>query len=563
MMNATARRTLLALALLWAGCATSPDARRIDDFESGTLDAWEVDLQGSGGWFPYRDGKSPPSPSESDPSFPFEVPDPPEGAWAAVTDMRGPGRQILHTSLSLDRAYALHLTLFYVSGGAPFAEAGGEHLEGGQQVRIDVMRADAPLDSLAAGDVLATVFRTSHDSAAHCAPTPIAFDLSRWAGQTVRLRISNVNSRGPLRAGIDDLYLAPIDAAGDAAEAAPVAVCLNERLSEPEAIAALSARLEALARADRFSGVVLVAKEGTVLLHQPWGRADRERNVPMTVDSQLRLGSMNKMFTAVAILQLVEAGLIALDEPLIAYLPDYPNQELARSVTIRHLLTHTGGTGDVFDPPFPANRDQLREHEDYLRLYGSRPALFPAGSRFAYSNFGFVLLGLVVERVTATSYYDRVRATVFDRAGMLATASLPESADVPSRAVSYRRAGDAWVSSVDALPHRGTAAGGGYGTAADLLRFAGALSTGSLLSSAMLAEATREQVPGTQYGHGFAVAGEGAVRHFGHSGGGPGISAEMRVYPALGYVVVCLSNLDPPACVEPMNTFEAQMPTMR
>ena len=107
---------------------------------------------------------------------------------------------------------------------------------------------------------------------------------------------------------------------------------------------------------------------------------------------------MNKMLTAVATLQLVEAGKLALDEPVGKHLRGYPNREVATRVTVRHLLTHTGGTGDIFGPEFDRNRLQLREHADYVQLYGSRAPNFAPGSRFEYSNYGFVLLGAIIER---------------------------------------------------------------------------------------------------------------------------------------------------------------------
>ncbi len=149
------------------------------------------------------------------------------------------------------------------------------------------------------------------------------------------------------------------------------------------------------------------------------------------------MGSMNKMFTAVATLQLVEAGKLALDDPIGKHLPDYPNRELASKVTVRHLLTHTGGTGDIFGPDYDENRLKLRDHSDYVDLYGSRPLAFEPGSRWEYSNYGFVLLGALIEAASGVSYYDYVREHVFRPAGMTSTDSLPESEDVPGRAVGY------------------------------------------------------------------------------------------------------------------------------
>jgi D-alanyl-D-alanine carboxypeptidase len=330
------------------------------------------------------------------------------------------------------------------------------------------------------------------------------------------------------------------------------------RLAEADALAALSARADQLAKQDRFSGTVLVARHGKILLQQAWGRANRETGAPNTLDTQFRLGSMNKMFTAIATLQLVEAGKIALDDPIGKYLTDYPNRDVASKVTVRHLLTHTGGTGDIFGPDFEKNRLTLREHADYLKLYGSRGLDGEPGQRFRYSNYGFVLLGALIEKVTGLSYYDYVRDKIFLPAGMTSTASLPETDRVPHRAVGYLRKNAQWVPNTDTLPWRGTSAGGGYSTVGDLLRFVQALESGKLISKAMFAEATTPHQEG--YGYGFSTRGEGALRSYGHGGGAPGINGDLRVFPQLGYVVIALGNLDPPAASRLADFFIVRMP---
>ncbi len=203
------------------------------------------------------------------------------------------------------------------------------------------------------------------------------------------------------------------------------------------------------------------------------------------------------------------------------------------------------------------NRRELREHSDYVNLFGGRALLFEPGSRWEYSNFGFVLLGVLIEAVSGQSYYAYVRSHIFQPAGMTSTDSLPEVEDVPNRAVGYMKAGDEWVSNAETLPWRGTAAGGGYSTVGDLMRFAQALSSGTLISQAVLAEATSVQE--AAYGFGFVI-GENPSPSYGHSGGAPGQNGELRVYPKLGYVVVGLSNFDPPAAPQLVNFFTLRMP---
>ena len=330
------------------------------------------------------------------------------------------------------------------------------------------------------------------------------------------------------------------------------------RMTEADALAALSARAEEVAKNDRFSGAVLVVRHGKVLLQKVWGRADREAGTAVTLNTQFRLGSMNKMFTATATLQLVEAGKLALDDTVGKHLSDYPHKDVASKVTVRHLLTHTGGTGDIFGQEFTENRLTLREHSDYVKLYGARALTHEPGAEHRYSNYGYVLLGALIEKVSGMSYYEYVRSKVFQPAGMESTDSLPEADEVPNRAIGYMRRDGAWLSNADTLPWRGTAAGGGYSTVGDLFRFAQALESGMLISKTMLAEATRPQEQ--QFGYGFQVRGEGPLQSYGHYGGAPGMNGGLLVFPQLGYVLVGLSNLDPPAAGRLVAYFALRMP---
>ena len=317
-------------------------------------------------------------------------------------------------------------------------------------------------------------------------------------------------------------------------------------------VAALRARLEAATEAGEFSGAVLVARDGRTLFEGAYGLADRERSIPNTPLTQFRVGSMNKMLTAVATLQLVQVGTLDLDAPLGTYLPDYPSTEVASQVTPHHLLTHTGGTGDIFGPEFTAHRSELRTTEDYLRLYGTRGLQFAPGARWEYSNYGFMLLGAVIEGVGGTSYYDHVAERVLAPAGMTATGSAPEDSLVPRRSVGYTRqvVPGALVSNAPTLPYRGTPAGGAYSTVGDLARFAVALREHRLLDSTHTALLLAGKVaigPGVRYAYGFFDRVVGGRRFVGHGGGAPGMNGDLAFEPDGGYVVVVLSNLDPPA----------------
>jgi D-alanyl-D-alanine carboxypeptidase len=566
---AAALAALVALGSVLAGCRARPRTVVVDDFESGAITDWQAVSSGSGGWFVYADGHKAPDPAQSDPNVPFDVPDPPQGRFAAVTDMNGPGTRILYRDLRLEGRFTLRLTVFYDATG-PFsspATLAHDAAEANQQFRVDLVEPSAPIDSVAEGHVLVNVFRTSPGDPARREPTEVSVDVSALAGRTVRLRLAGTDNQGPLRVGVDNLRFqrsgrdadGRVELLATPRPSSAVNLVLH-RMTQAGAVAALADHARERAEADEFAGAVLVARHGTVLLQDAWGRADRGAGTANTPATRFRIGSMNKMFTAVATLQLVEARKLALDDPVGKHLPGYPNRDVASKVTLRHLLTHTGGTGDIFGPEFDRNRLALREHRDYLKLYGARGLIHEPGARFEYSNYGFVLLGALIERVSGGSYDEYVRDHVFRRAGMTATGSRPESVDVPNRAVGYMRSspGSAWEPNTDTLPWRGTAAGGGYSTVGDLLRFAEALRAGRLISTATLAEATRPRQQ--RYGYGFEVQGQGPLLSYGHGGGAPGMNGELRIFPQLGYVVASLSNLDPPAASELVEFFALRMP---
>lgn len=329
-----------------------------------------------------------------------------------------------------------------------------------------------------------------------------------------------------------------------------------QRMTQGEAIAAAQAKLAQSSAEDKFSGAVMIAKDQKPIFSRAYGMADREKKIANTTETKFRLGSMNKMFTATATMQLVQAGKIALDKPFGTYLPDYPNKEMAASVTIHQLLTHTGGTGDIFGPEFEKHRLELKTLQDYVKLYGERGTKFPPGSKWEYSNYGFLLLGVIVQRVSGQDYYEYVREHIFKPAGMLATDSQPESAAVVNRAFGYMKEDPkkGWASNVETLPYRGTSAGGGYSTVGDLVAFANALENHRLLDEAhtnLLVTgkvATGDNAGGRKYAYGFAetISPDG-VKCFGHGGGAPGMNGELRICQSSGYTVAVLSNLDPPA----------------
>src|SRR2546430_8012020 len=322
-------------------------------------------------------------------------------------------------------------------------------------------------------------------------------------------------------------------------------------LSVGDLIAAVRKRLDLEAAAGRFSGTALIARNGTPVLAEAYGLSDREHQTPNTLRTRFRIGSMNKMFTATGALQLVQAGKLGLNDPLGKYLTDYPNKDLAAKGTGYHLLTHTGGTGDIFGPEFSTHRLELRTLDDYVKLYGSRPLRFEPGSKWEYSNYGFILLGVIIEKVSGQSYYDYVRDHVYNPAGMTSSGSEPEDQAVGDRSVGYTRmGGGAEHPNTETLPYRGTSAGRGYSPLAALPKFANALEAHELIEARyteMLTTGKVDTPGGGRYAFGFDDHTANGIRWFGHGGGGAGMNCELEICPTAGYVLAVVANLDPPA----------------
>ncbi|MEN5208423.1 serine hydrolase domain-containing protein [Stenotrophomonas terrae] len=333
-----------------------------------------------------------------------------------------------------------------------------------------------------------------------------------------------------------------------------------QRMRLAQVLAAGEARLDAARAADTLSGALAVAKDGKLLMSWHGGAADREHAIGVDETTRFRLASLNKMFTAVAILQLQEAGKLSLDDKIALHLKNYPNQQIAEAVSIRQLLNHTSGLGDVFGEEFEKRSQSLRTLNDYWSLASATPLGSTPGSEDGYSNYGYILLGSIIEAVSGQSYYDYVDQHIYRVAGMSATGSEPESTAVPGRAVAYTKVDGKWAQETKTLPWRGTSAGGGYSTVGDMLKFAEALRAGRLISPTSLGLATAPQNNKGWYGYGFMVSGQGAQRQYGHEGGAPGANASLVVLPAQGYVVVGLSNVDPGAMENVVNFIVNRLP---
>ena len=324
----------------------------------------------------------------------------------------------------------------------------------------------------------------------------------------------------------------------------------------------LRSYLAEVAKSDLFSGTVLVAKNGKEVFCEAYGLADRERGLPNRPETKFNIASLEKMFTGVAIAQLIQAGKVRLDDPLAKHLPEYPSP-IASKVTVRHLLTHSSGIELDEIPEFNAEIKEALSVADMVKVqmrYADRLpnyATFEPLDHFDYANEDYDLLGAVIERVTGQSYDDYIAKKVLNVADMAHTGPLIRDDPPADLAVGYtaRHPKHPIYLPEPRKPNWGflnahsRPSGGCYSTVDDLLRFTEALRRHRLLDREATEKATSPQIviadDGTDaYGFGFQVRKQGEVSYFGHSGALPGASARCDIYPDLGYTVIVLSNAE-------------------
>jgi D-alanyl-D-alanine carboxypeptidase len=314
----------------------------------------------------------------------------------------------------------------------------------------------------------------------------------------------------------------------------------------------------ALTDSGKFSGVVLVAHNGKVVFEKAYGRRDPQADAPATVQTRYNLASAGKMFTATAILQLVDRGKLTLDSTVGSLLADYPNGELAEKVTVRHLLTHMGGAGDVdlFGSENAENRKRVRSVADMLALHGARGPAFKPGTEQQYGNFGHIILGRIVEVISGETFEEYVHNHIFTPARMRATSFVNCTETSDDTAIGYVEVNGKTVRNCATLPARGFPAGGQVSIARDMLRFVEALKSGVLLKPKTFAVAIKPQHE--FMGLGFFATGYGrdvSSRDFrwGHGGSADGICTDVRTYPETGETIIVLSNRDAPTCYDISN----------
>jgi CubicO group peptidase (beta-lactamase class C family) len=272
--------------------------------------------------------------------------------------------------------------------------------------------------------------------------------------------------------------------------------------------------IDALATRTGFSGVVHIETGGRVELAKAYGHADRAHGVANTVETQFGIASGAKALTALAVVSLIDQGVLGLATTARSVLgADLPL--IADDVTVEHLLSHRSGIGDYLDEEsgapitayaMPVPVHALAETEDFLAVLDGFPTAFPAGERFAYCNGGFVVLALIAERASGTPFHDVVQERVLDPAGMADTGYL-RSDELPGRAAVGYLSDDSSRTNVHHLPVRGSGDGGAYSTAADIAALWRAFLAGRIVPPRWVAEMVRSRsdAPGhsRRYGLGF------------------------------------------------------------
>lgn len=370
--------------------------------------------------------------------------------------------------------------------------------------------------------------------------------------------ISPTHPSGQLPITLSPVRVTPIQTLTTSADLSALTPSPSTVAATPEPLTAwlndFAAYLEALAAKGQFSGAALVARNDEPILEVAYGLADRSLHLSNQIGTKFNLGSMNKMFTAVAILQLVEQGKLSIDGTIANVLPDYPNYPVANAVTIDQLLTHTAGMGDCFSGEFfttPA--EQLKTVAGYLPLFVDKPLEFDPGTQYAYSNEGYIVLGLVIEKITGESYFDYVRENIYAPSSMINTDAFELDTRVPDLAIGYTTQ-DAegnetgiLAEHTSLMPIKGTPAGGGYSTIEDLFRFRNALLGNRLLNP----ESTQRLLTGkveirdnVRYAYGFLEKMVDGQRIVGHGGNAPGVCNVMDMHLEGGNTIIVLSNSD-------------------
>jgi CubicO group peptidase (beta-lactamase class C family) len=328
--------------------------------------------------------------------------------------------------------------------------------------------------------------------------------------------------------------------------------------SEQEFTSDLDAFLGRFAKEGGFSGAVLVARRGEVIFEKAYGEARREPSTPNQVSTRFNIASVDKILTATVVFELIEEHKLTLGGRICDYLPSYPLKE-ACPITIDQLLTHTSGLPDVMNPRLIRAVDRFKTPQDYIDTFGKDPLTFEPGKRWAYNNFGYVVLGRIVEAIEGKPFADVMSKRIYEKANMKDSTHLASAANASDVAVPYAFILPDGKGKLEYGPERDARRFlplpapfcCSFTTVRDLYNFSQALMAGHLVSkkSLELMVKTNRAAPGDlveHYGYGIMTDLIDGVPYFGHDGGVWGVNAVLRMTPAHDVVVV-LSNVSPGA----------------
>jgi CubicO group peptidase (beta-lactamase class C family) len=324
-------------------------------------------------------------------------------------------------------------------------------------------------------------------------------------------------------------------------------------LSDAAIVRDIRSTVDRLTRTGLFSGIVAVARGNQLIASATGGYARTTTKAPFTGSSQFTLGSMAKIFTAVAIGQLVDQKHLSFGDTVGKFFPDYPNQAVRDNVTVAMLLSHTAGLGDFLDKRSPEMmKNGVQRAAQFMPLYNQDEPKFPPGTNWAYSNAGLALAGAIVEKVSGESYPDYLRKHIFAAVGM--THSDPNNRPhvTPQLVTPYTKSAVNGESTEwhEAERDIGSPAGGAISTADDLMRFAQALRSGTLVSNATFAAMCTPSVhapPNLKYGYALEIQDVYGRTVVGHGGSFPGVNTHLYLVLGSPYAVVVLANKDFPA----------------
>jgi CubicO group peptidase (beta-lactamase class C family) len=326
-------------------------------------------------------------------------------------------------------------------------------------------------------------------------------------------------------------------------------------MPEEEMVERIEKCLKKLGEDEEFSGTVLLARDGKILLEEAIGMASKAYEVPNRMDTKFNLASVGKMFTGVAVTQLAEQGKLSFDDPVGKYVSaDWLSPDVSQKIKIKHLLTHTSGLGDYFRDAYgQCEIPFFRELDDYQSLVADDTLLFEPGTRFLYSNTGMLLLGVVIENVSGEGYFTYLKKHIFEPAGMLDTDGFAKDRPVHNRATGYTKLFENgaihWNNHQYTRIMRGSPSGGIYSTAPDLLKFEMALKSHKLLSEEFteILLKGRPELNASFHGYGFFIAEGVAGREISHGGDGQGMNCRVKMYLDAGYTYAVLSNYSRPS----------------